>query len=136
MTQSRNHEVDEATNPLKPRERSLSATTQMKVSSPEMFIHAQGQRFHVREANIGTFAKGKNVSACRGLSPWRANELLFTELGRTDAFHGSRGGVEKATTWYVASEVGPIHSRGVDGVMSVEGLTHSKRSAVYRKEEA
>ena len=56
-------------------EGSLSATTQMKVLSPEITIVALGQGFYILETNIGTHVKGESVSGMLGLSPWRANEL-------------------------------------------------------------
>lgn len=40
---------------------SLSATTQVKVLSPEIFLLALGQRFHFLETNIGASAKGEDV---------------------------------------------------------------------------
>jgi hypothetical protein len=50
-------------------------------------------------------------------------------------FQGSRRKVEETMLRYVASEVGPVNSRGVGGVIPVEGNeAHSKRLAVYRKE--
>ena len=59
----------------------------------------------------------------------------MAELGRSGAFQGSRGKVGKTLTRYVASEVGPVNSRGVGGVTPVEGNgAHSKMLAVYRKE--
>ena len=41
---------------------SLSATTQVKVSSPEIILIALGQGFHFLETNIRTHAKGESVS--------------------------------------------------------------------------
>ena len=38
---------------------SLSATTQVKVSSPEIYHIALGQGFHFLEASIGVHAKGE-----------------------------------------------------------------------------
>ena len=40
---------------------SLSATTQVKVSSPEIFPIALGQEFHFLETNIGVHAKGECI---------------------------------------------------------------------------
>ncbi len=65
----------------------MSATTQVKVLSPEIIIFAQGQRFHFLEASTGANGTGELAPACRGLSPWRANERSILELGRTGAFH-------------------------------------------------
>ena len=64
----------------------LSATTQVKVSSPEMVLVALGQGFQFLETGIGICARGECVSACRGPRPWRVNELFVLELGRTEAF--------------------------------------------------
>ena len=69
---------------------------------------------------------------CRGLSPWRANELFILELGRTEAFRMEAAKeAEEVTKWYGVSVVGLTHSRGVNRVMSVEdNEVHSKGSAV------
>jgi len=45
---------------------SLSATTQVKVSSPEITRIALGQGFHILEANIRTYVKGEYVSDVPG----------------------------------------------------------------------
>ena len=127
--------VAEVTKQLKLRGWDLSATTQVKVLSPEMINFAQGQVFHDMEANSVAVVKGETAAACRGLSPWQVNQGLLTEPGRTDVFHGSRREADEVTIRYVTSVVGPMNNRGVDGVMPVEGTTHSKESAAYRKEE-
>jgi len=55
---------------------------------------------------------------CRGLSPWRANELSILELGRTEAFRTEAAEeAEEVTKQYGVSVVGLTHSRGVAGVM-------------------
>ena len=69
-----------------PRKGVMSATTQVKVLSPEIILVALGQGFHLLEASIGMDINGEYISTCRGLSPWRANELSMLELGRTEAF--------------------------------------------------
>jgi len=43
-----------------------SATTQVKVSSPEIFHVAQGQGFHILETSIGTCGKGECVTDVPG----------------------------------------------------------------------
>ena len=110
----------------------MSATTQVKVLSPEIFLVALGQRFHSLEASIGIHVNGECISACRGRSPWRANELFILELGRTEAFRiEADEEAEEATNQYGVSVVGLTHSRGVSRVMSVAGnQAHSKGSAV------
>ena len=67
---------------------------------------------------------------CRGLSPWRANELSILELGRTEAFRTEAAKeAEEVTKQYGVSVVGLTHSRGVAGVMpggaksSLEGVS-------------
>ena len=49
----RNYARNEVTSCAKPYERSESATTQVKVLSPEIFLVALGQGFHVLEASSG-----------------------------------------------------------------------------------
>lgn len=61
----------------------LSAVTQVKVSSPEILHNAQGKGFHMPEAKTVIRDKGECITACRGLSPQRANQLSILELGRT-----------------------------------------------------
>ena len=62
--------------------------------------------------------------ACRGLSPWRANELSILELGRTEAFRKEAAKeAEEVTRRYGVSVVGPANIRGVDGVMPGESCT-------------
>ena len=64
----------------------LSATTQVKVLSPEIILIALDQGF-ISWKPISGYALKVSVSlTCRGLSPWRANELTILELGRTESF--------------------------------------------------
>ena len=44
----------------------LSAATQVKVSSPEIFLIALGQRFHDLEASIGVRVFGERISGVPG----------------------------------------------------------------------
>jgi hypothetical protein len=66
-------------------------------------------------------------STCRGLSPWRAGELIALELGRTGLFQRSLQGAEEVTRGYVNPVVGLTHSRGVYGVMPVESRNRGTR---------
>ncbi|MCG7853633.1 MAG: hypothetical protein MIO92_14030 [Methanosarcinaceae archaeon] len=95
-------------------------------------MFALGQGFLVLEAGIGRYVKGECLSACRGHSPWRANELFILELGRTEAFGKEADEeAEEVTNQYGVSVVGLTHSRGVNRVMSVaDNGVHSKGSAV------
>lgn len=58
----------------------LSATTQVKILSPKITRNALGQGFHIPETNIDAIGKGETATACRGLSPWRVNEMFLMEL--------------------------------------------------------
>ena len=100
---------------------SLSATTQVKVLSPKTTRIAQGQGFHFLETEIDIIEKGETISACWGLSPWRANELNLMELGRTNAYQKeAQKGVEEMTKEYGVLVVGLTHIRGVNSVMAIE----------------
>jgi hypothetical protein len=44
----------------------MSATTQVKVSSPEIILIALGQGFHFLETRIGAYVKGEYVSDVPG----------------------------------------------------------------------
>jgi len=48
------------------RKGGLSATTQVKVSSPEMINIAQGQGFHFLEARTAVRVKGERISGVPG----------------------------------------------------------------------
>ena len=61
----------------------MSAITQVKVLSPEIYIVAQGQGFYLLEASIAAGVNGESAAACRGLSPWQVFARLTLELGRT-----------------------------------------------------
>ncbi|MHC4857797.1 MAG: hypothetical protein ACYTBY_08420 [Planctomycetota bacterium] len=81
----------------------MSATTQVKVLSPEIFLVALGQGFHFLEASIGTVAGKRTVY----VGTWENRSVP----------NGSCQGAEKATRRYGVSVVGLTHSRGVAGVM-------------------
>jgi hypothetical protein len=95
----------------------MSATTQVKVLSPEIFLVAMGQGFHVLEASIGASAKGEFTPASRGLSPWRANEQSILELGRALQLRKVTCDKpkKKARDMEGGKAVGSVHSRGVTG---------------------
>lgn len=100
---------------------SLSATTQVKVSSPEITRIALGQRFHFLETNIGVHAKGEcsfDVPGSKSVAG-RRTVYIGTWENRS-APKGSFQGAEEVTREYGVLVVGPIHSRGVGGVMPVE----------------
>ena len=100
---------------------SLSATTQVKVSSPEIILIALGQGFHFLEANTGIFINGENISGVPGSKSVAGKRTVYigTWENRIDPL-GSFCGVEETTKKYDDSVVGLIHSRGVGRVISVE----------------
>jgi hypothetical protein len=99
-----------------------SATTQVKVLSPEIFIVALGQGFHFLEASTGARAKGERVSGVPGSKSVAGERMVCigTWENRSVPFR-SRQGAGKVTRRYVVPVVGPTHTRGVGGVMPVEG---------------
>ena len=100
---------------------SLSATTQVKVSSPEILLIAMGQGFHVLEANIGTHAKGKCVSDMPGSKSVAGKRTVHIGTWENRSVPcGSIQEAEEVTRMYDASVVGLTHSRGVNRVMPVE----------------
>ena len=98
----------------------LSATTQVKVSSPEIFLFALGQGFHVLEASIGMPAIGEGMSDVPGSESvaGKRTDCIGTWEDRSVPYV-SRRGVEETTRRYGVSVFGPTHSRGVGGVMPV-----------------
>jgi group II intron reverse transcriptase/maturase len=115
---------------------SESATTQVKVLSPEITHIAQGEEFHVSEANNNTRGKGECVVSVSGSKSVAGERIVCSGTWENRSVpNGSFQGAEKATRRYGAVVVGPTHSRGVGGVMPVEcEQTHSKGSAVECRE--
>jgi len=67
------------------REGVMSATMQVKVSSPEIILVAAGRFIAWKPASERALKVSASL-ASRGLSPWRANVRSILELGRTEAF--------------------------------------------------
>jgi len=99
----------------------LSATTQVKVLSPEINFIALGQGFHFLETNIRTYVKGERVSDVPGSESVAGKRTVY--IGTWENRNDSRGSfqeAEEATRKYGVSVVGLTHSRGVGRVMPVE----------------
>jgi len=114
-------------------EGSLSATTRVKVLSPEINKVAKGQGFYILETNIGTHAKGECDSGVPGSESVAGKRIDYigtweNRSAPTVSFREA----EEATRKYGVSVVGLTHSRSVGRVMPVESgkLGHSKGSAV------
>jgi hypothetical protein len=100
---------------------SLSATTQVKVLSPEILHVALGQGFHVLEANIRARAIGECVSDVPGSESVAGKRTVYIGTWENRSVPlGSFQGAEEATRRYGVSVVGLTHSRGVGRVMPVE----------------
>ena len=114
-------------------EGSLSATTQVKVLSPEINIVALGQGFHTLETNIGTHVKGESVSDVPGSESVAGKRIVYIGTWENRSVPTvSFQEAEEATRKYGVSVVGLTHSRSVGRVMPVESrnLGYSKGSAV------
>ena len=62
--------------------------------------------------------KASTSASCRGLSPWQATELFASELGRAmSLLMRFMLSAEEASSVDGGMAVGPVHSRGVAGVM-------------------
>ncbi len=96
----------------------MSATTQVKVSSPEILLIALGQGFHFLEASIGMHANGECISGVPGSESVAGKRTVYIGTWENRSVpNGSCQGAEKVTKQYGVSVVGLIHSRGVVGVM-------------------
>jgi len=103
------------------REGGLSATTQVKVLSPEILIIARGQGFHFLEASNATCVKGKRVSSVPGSES--VADKLTVRIGTWDsriAPDRSFQQAEEARRKYGDTAVGLTRSRGVGGVIPAE----------------
>jgi len=100
---------------------SLSATTQVKVLSPEILLLALGQGFHCLETNIRTRVKGECVSDVPGSESVAGKRTAYIGTWENRSVPpGSFREAEEATREYGVSVVGLTRSRGVGGVMPVE----------------
>ena len=107
----------------------MSATTQVKVLSPEIIFVALGQGFHCLEASIGMYIKGECILDVPGSESVAGKRTVYIGTWENRSVpNGSCQGAEKVTKQYGVSVVGPTHSRGVAGVMpggaggSLEGV--------------
>jgi len=121
------------------RDGGLSAITQVKVLSPEIFIVAQGQGFHILEASIAACVKGEHVSDVPGSESMAGNRTVHIGTWESHAApNGSFPQAEEARRRYGGRAVGPVHSRGVAGVMpgGVRDSLEGAGSKTQRDEEA
>ena len=105
------------------RKGGLSATTQVKVLSPEIINIARGQGFHFLEASIAAYANGEYGSGVPGSESVAGKPTVH--IGTWDnhiAPNGSFQQAEEARRKYGGMVVGLTHSRGVIGVMPDESL--------------
>ncbi len=112
------------------REGGLSATTQVKVFSPEIANIAQGQGFHFLEARTAARVKGECVGGVPGSKSVAGK--LTVHIGTWESHivpDRSFQQAEEARRKYGDMAVGLTHSRGVVGVMpdaslsSLEGVS-------------
>ena len=108
----------------------MSATTQVKVLSPEIVLIALGQGFHFSEASIGMHAIGECISGVPGSESVAGKRTVCIGTWENRSVpNGSCQGAEEVTKQYGVSVVGLTHSRGVAGVMpcgakcSLEGVS-------------
>ncbi len=101
----------------------MSATTQVKVLSPEIILIALGQGFHFLEASIGMHANGECISGVPGSKSVAGKRTVCIGTWENRSVpNGSCQGAEEVMKQYGVSVVGLIHSRGVVGVMPDENL--------------
>ena len=100
---------------------SLSAATQVKVSSPDIIQIALGQGFHILETRISTHVNGECVSGVPGSKSVAGKRTVYIGTWENRSIpKGSFQGAEKVTRKYDVSVVGLTHSRGVNRVMPIE----------------
>ena len=116
------------------REGGLSATTKVKVLSPEIINIARGQGFHVLEASIAAHANGECVSGVPGSESVAGK--LTVHVGTWENHivpNRSFQQAEEARRKYDDMVVGLTHSRGVVGVMPGESRSAGTLEGVSSK---
>ncbi len=99
----------------------MSATTQVKVLSPEITRTALGQGFHVLEASTDVSATGKLPIGEPGSESVAGKRTVY--IGTWENRSAPRSNpreAEEAGRGYRASVVGPTRSREAGGVKSAE----------------
>jgi hypothetical protein len=95
----------------------MSATTKLKVLSPEIHPVATGQGFHFLEARNRIERKGEFVTGMPGSKSVAGIRTAYIGTWESRSVSRSPQEAEKALKGYVEPAVGPISSRGVVGVM-------------------
>ena len=110
----------------------MSATTQVKVLSPEISLIALGQEFHFSEASTGASGTGEFATGVPGSKSVAGERTVYIGIWENrNVPQRSFQEAEKATRKYDVPVVGPDRIRGVAGVMPGEGTKpSSKGSAV------
>ena len=132
------------------RKGGLSATTQVKVLSPEIINIARGQGFHFLEASIAAYVNGEYVSGVPGsesvagkptvrVGTWENHIVPICCDGAARRDRSFRQ-AEEARRKYGDMVVGLTRSRGVVGVMPGEfrivGTLEGVSSKTQRDEDA
>jgi len=116
------------------RQGGLSATTQVKVSSPEIFNIAQGQGFHFLEASTAARDKGECVGGVPGSKSVAGNPTVHIGTWENHiAPNRSFQQAEEARRKYGDMVVGLTRSRGVIGVMPGESRRFGALEGVSSK---
>ena len=116
------------------RKGGLSATTQVKVSSPEIVNIAQGQGFHCLEASIAPRVDGECVSGVPGSESVAGNSTVHIGTWENHIVpDGSFQQAEEARRKYGDMVVGLTRSRGVIGVMPGESRRFGALEGVSSK---
>ncbi len=116
------------------RKGGLSATTQVKVLSPEITLVALGQGFHILEASIGLHDKGECISDVPGSESVAGK--LTVHIGTWEnhiAPNRSFQQAEEARRKYGDMVVGLTHSRGVAVVIPGESQRSGALEGVSSK---
>jgi len=100
------------------RDGGLSATTQVKVLSPEILLIARGQGFHGLEASTVACVSGEHVGGVPGSKSVAGQSTVHIGTWESRiAPDRSVQQAEEARRTYGDAAVGLIRSRGVGGVM-------------------
>ena len=116
------------------RKGGLSATTKVKVLSPEISNIARGQGFHFLEASIAAYANGEYVSDVPGSESVAGK--LTVHIGTWENHivpNRSFQQAEEARRKYGDMVVGLTHIRGVNGVMPIESRKYGALEGVSSK---
>ena len=118
----------EVTNYAKPKGWRMVGHNASEGIEPRNRYRRTGPRASIPGSQQRGMRYGECVASCRGQSPWQVIQRFASELGRAMSLPSEASNeAEEVRRRYGGMAVGPVHSRGVAGVMPGAGCEPTRR---------